>query len=403
MMGHEQGTVAYVFLHNHTLIAALAPESKDRKEGWIYGAKVAIGVLNNFALPTGAHTDILKGYLVQVDDSRITIEKVDALVGYTKKEGESKTRGVVKVVISDGTCVLAFWYHQAKQETASEAKTRAAKENHKLQRSVRLANRLSALEEKNRLAGVSEAEMSELRGLEARGLLMEEQYTPLDFTPEHRAFKAMHNAALVALAKYCQSVSSAPINIFYLDGPDGGTTSALIKAGFAPAQCFTANRHDTTTRKLLLTGLPKENVVHATATEALSAMPRGAFGNISFSALYLDGCGGYAPLLIEILQAAFFFPSTPQRNINLSGGHTEFGWRGKVGQRVAVGFSLVGGNREFIEKEQQVFRALASIARRNHMRLFHVLDEPEQYGLDHRIRKVDGTTLTSWCLLETTR
>ena len=66
----------------------------------------------------------------------------------------------------------------------------------------------------------------------------------------------------------------------------------------------------------------------------------------------------------------------------------------------AVGYSLMGGNRDVVGKELDVCRALTSIARANGMRTRHVLDDPERYGLPMGIAKTKGGTFTSWMLLE---
>ena len=76
--------------------------------------------------------------------------------------------------------------------------------------------------------------------------------------------QASHNAALVALAAYCSKASAslpspstgegmlpddeekdeALATLFYLEGPDAGTTRALAEAGVdLGRRCFVANRH----------------------------------------------------------------------------------------------------------------------------------------------------------------
>jgi hypothetical protein len=148
----------------------------------------------------------------------------------------------------------------------------------------------------------------------------------------------MHNDAFIALIHYCyeernrdgsySSTSSAkhsePINVFFLDGPDGGTTAALIEGGdIDPAQCYVANRHESSCLKLRKSGggmLPDENVVHGTAAEVLTiGQPiivsgkssgkedidvaqlgeAGALSDIDFVvAYYFDGCGGLHHMLL---------------------------------------------------------------------------------------------------------
>jgi hypothetical protein len=54
----------------------------------------------------------------------------------------------------------------------------------------------------------------------------------------------------------------------------------------------------------------------------------------------------------------------------------------------AVGFSLLGGNKDAVAKELAICQALSVIARRRGMRLVHVLDEPEFYGISPDIENI---------------
>jgi len=251
------------------------------------------------------------------------------------------------------------------------------------------------------------AEMSELKGLLKVRDSFEEQYDPLVFTKEHLEFKAMHNDAFIALSNYCEKErnrikgidGSERANVFFLDGPDGGTASALIDRGqFNAAQCFVANRHETSCHSLTQSGgglLPDSNVVYATASEALTvAAPLssdkigkedgGIFSHIDFSAYYFDGCGGFVPHIVGMLSAALL-----RQDFDAS-------------KPIAVGFSLLGGNKDVVGKEMAVSQALTIIARQRGMRVVHVLDDPTRYGISLDIKKIGGAnagTFTTWFLL----
>lgn len=112
----------------------------------------------------------------------------------------------------------------------------------------------------------------------------------------------------------------------------------------------------------------------------------GKFAHIDFAAYYFDGCGGFVPHVIGMLSAALL-----RENYGMPSGP------------IAVGYSLLGGNKDVIGKELAISRALAIIARRRGMRMVHVLDEPLRYGLSPDIQKIGGNndgTFTSWLLLE---
>lgn len=272
--------------------------------------------------------------------------------------------------------------------------------------------------------------------------LPEEQYDEATFTEEHKAFKESHNDAFVALSLYCQrerqkllepaatengegvqeSNDPAEVKLFFLDGPEGGTARALIDSGgFSADQCYVANRHRSTCQSLRISGggmLPEANVVHATAAEALSAgivadasdgdlegdcsikdeeggrHDVGSFGNIDFSAYYFDGCGGFAPHVSNMMVAALLRDDDQQKDGSLSPS---------AQSPVAIGFSLVGGNRDVVDKEVAVCQRLSILARRRGAKLTHVFDDLERYGIDPALRKVGGSaggTLTTWLLME---
>ena len=297
----------------------------------------------------------------------------------------------------------------------------AGQANHRLQRSVRREDRISTLQKRISTGSpdgcsspLSIEEEKELDGLMRAGLVYEEQYSVVDFTESHLAWKAMHNDVFVSLAKHCQknrngsSGNSVPINVFYLDGPDAATTFALLDdGGFESSQCYVANRHESTC-DALRSYLPDENVVHASAADALTSLNGagyldgsenefeeedgnvrniGAFGKVPFGAYYFDGCGGYTPLIVDMMSAAFDGQSSPIPT-----------------PPIAVGFSILGGNRDVVDKEQTVMRELVALVKPHGLRVDHVLDDPGRYGLSSegmQLRKVDGGTMTTWCMLET--
>ena len=308
----------------------------------------------------------------------------------------------------------------------------------RLQKSVSRENRIEVLEMKLKkaellLESVSESEeasaeymtiseRAELNGLlKVRGTF-EEQYDPSKFTNEHLEFKADHNDALIALSHYCQNEwnrlkfgdgnagqEPEPVNLFFLDGPDGGTASALINRGnFDARQCFVANRHEQSC-KALKEILPDENVAYATASEALttstpcfvdsldsgnllvedlvlesSSREDGVFGNMEFAAYYFDGCGGFVPHITGMMAAALL-----RQDCDAS-------------KPIAIGYSLLGGNKNVVDKELSVSQSLSIIARRRKMRMVHVLDDPLRYGIRPDIKKIGGSaggTFTTWHLL----
>lgn len=290
----------------------------------------------------------------------------------------------------------------------------------RLDKSIRRETRISILEDIN-INARSDAQQAELNGLLLARDNFEEQYDASTFTTEHIEFKRLHNEAFVALAKYCQrdreerkhydattedvsSKDNTPTskdvkdpNVFYLDGPDAATSSILIeKHGFNPKSCYTANRHISTCN-ILQNILPNENVIHATVSEALSPpldnndddSDDPSFSNIDFSAYYFDGCGGYAPHIIGMITSALIRPGSSQHQHQ------------NQHQTTAIGYSLMGGNKDVIQKDLDICRALTTIASMKGMRTRHVLDDPMRYRIPSEICLTEeGGTFTSWILLE---
>ena len=135
--------------------------------------------------------------------------------------------------------------------------------------------------------------LSVAEGKELAGLREVETYDEAMFTPEHAVFKAAHNAMFVALARHAgggagEGAAGSAGGCFYLDGPSGGTTAALVAAGYARSGLFTANWHPETVAALRRQ-LPEENVAAARADAALRSEPLAAQ---PLAALYIDGCVG---------------------------------------------------------------------------------------------------------------
>lgn len=253
--------------------------------------------------------------------------------------------------------------------SSPEQQTIAA-QNHRAMRLVSREDRVATLK---MMRERSSAEDAELAGLMKKSF--EEQYNPSAFTDSHVAFKHSHNVAFSALARYCHQDPTKPFPIFYLDGPAGETTKVLKAHGFH--QLYVANRHQQSCDALVQNGsLKQDNVVWGDAVSAL----KGPLRNIPFRAYYFDGCGGYTPQIVAMMEAAL----SPRREQ----------------EPIVVGWSVVGGNRDIVLKEVQVTQALVQLAQDLNMAVRHVFDDPGRYGVDVTIEKVEGNTFTTWCVLE---
>lgn len=306
------------------------------------------------------------------------------------------------------------------EESARQKRTGQAKR--RMEKAARRDNRIAQLEiidsssDNSNNNGLSDSERAELKGLLRTRENFEEQYDAENFSEEHVEFKRLHNEAFVALARFCQSdrnrrsITDADAadnenkdpNVFYLDGPDTATSLALIdKHGFDPSCCYVANRH-LSTCKILQQHLPEENVIHATAAEALTPPSSdgsecksdtvhvgSSFSDVDFACYYFDGCGGFTPHIIGMMSAAL----VPREATRMSNLHL-------LPKTTAIGYSLMGGNKDVIEKEMEINRALSNIARTRGMRTRHVLDDPWRYGVPAEIAKTEGGTFTSWMILE---
>ena len=255
------------------------------------------------------------------------------------------------------------------------------------------------------VCAMTDAERAELNGLLRSRENYEEQYDPKEFSEDHIEFKAIHNDVFARLVQWCEkerekAMEENPVttNVFFLDGPDGGTASSLINKGnLDPAQCYVANRHESTCLALRQSCgglLPEENVVHATSSEALTkgapcAKQQGTLAHLEFTGFYFDGCAGYVPHIINMMSSALLV---------LDDDHDQ-----KQGHPIAVGYSLLGGTKNVVEKELEVSRALTLIARSRGMNIVHALDDPSRFGLPPNVPKLGGkfgNTFTTWLVLQ---
>ena len=109
-----------------------------------------------------------------------------------------------------------------------------------------------------------------------------------------------------------------------------------------------------------------------------------------------DGCGGFVPHIVGMMTAALLrehsHTKTPQDP------------SGNMKKTIAVGYSLLGGNKNVVQKELEVSQALAIIARRRGLRMVHALDDPMRYGISADLKKIGGSggsgTFTTWLVLE---
>lgn len=219
---------------------------------------------------------------------------------------------------------------------------------------------------------------SELKGLMNKSFV--EQYDPSSFSESHASFKQAHNQVFAALCCYCGCHTDSSRNAFFLDGQNAGTASALTSKGLIPIEsCYVANRHETTCKALKEWGL--QHVAHASAQESLS--DGGIFHSTSFGAYYFDACGGHPPIILGMLKAAL----DKRRTLEAP---------------VAIGFSIVGGNRDVVNKEMEIIKSLVKLAKARGLRVDHVMDDCERYGIsdNKKLSKVEGNTMTSWFLLE---
>ena len=210
--------------------------------------------------------------------------------------------------------------------------------NQRRQRGEARHNLLSELDAARGIASEGHRK-STIEGLMRSG----DTYNAGDFSQLHLDFKASHNAVFIALAEWAHACDCVPVeqhqtlpapNVFYLDGSDGGTTRALLASGFATSQLHVANIFENTVAALVFPplSLDASRVVLGRAEDALSH----ELADTPFAAIYLDGCGGAAGPLREMVRAVFHAPS-------------------RKSSRLALGFTLTQAHpsgRSLADREQ---------------------------------------------------
>ena len=136
------------------------------------------------------------------------------------------------------------------------------------------------------------------------GLLsLGDPYDPALFTRNHMEFKTSHSEALASLVRNLCDEPKGDSPVFYLDGPDGGTTSHLLAAGFDCDQLYVANEWKGSISALRSSpfDLSAENCLLGRAQDFL----RDNWDDVEFVAYYLDGCGGQTEPIVEMVSSIF--------------------------------------------------------------------------------------------------
>jgi hypothetical protein len=287
---------------------------------------------------------------------------------------------------------------------------------------------------------LSQSEQKELQGLLATNFV--EQYSSDNFSQDHRDFKDGHNQVFLKLCLYCQRASGGrgrgrgrrtdsdgsvtepetKINVFYLDGPCGRTTQTLLSTLDA-SQCYTANRHASTCEALMMhtaasnttldktqtmmtahqqeqeRGRSKIHIAHASAAHAL----RTIFRDVTFHAYYFDGCGGYTPQIMDMIQASIFHNHHIEQDDNDDQHHpSSTSSKFLLSTPIAIGFSILGGGRDCMDKEQDIMQSLVKLVKPLGCRVHRVGDDPLFYGVEEErwLQKVESMTMTTWCMIE---
>ena len=240
-------------------------------------------------------------------------------------------------------------------------------------RSAARSQRISELLNAGAGADLSSAEAKELSGLMSKG----DPYDASLHTPSHSAFKAEHNRVFSALLSSCDGEP-----VFYLDGPDAGTTRRLLEDGFPAASLHSAALFESTAERLRDL-VPAENVPLTAAEEALA----GTFSRTAFAGYYLDGCSGLAEPIIRMCGLAL----DGDRPLPKAG-------------RVVIGFTLTvaePSGRPLPDREQDVTAAVAGMARARGLDMQRVGDHAERW-LGEGARpptRFEGRAQTTWLLL----
>lgn len=256
---------------------------------------------------------------------------------------------------------------------------KAASGGHANQLLHKNAARHRRLEELRRTVEDDEVDAPRLEKEYAGLIRLGDPYDPHLFSDEHAQFKTSHNEAFASLAQnLCDDDEDDGCNVFYLDGPDGGTTSHLLEAGFHLDNLYVANEWEESVLALQSEPfhLSAENCVLGRAQDVLLG---DNWNEVEFAAYYLDGCGGQTEPIIEMVDAIFCRNSLPN----------QFG----------VGFTLTQaepGGRELLDRVQDVTRHIFAKARSSGYDMRHVGDDPERYGVDIDLSRKHDHTCTSW-------
>ena len=197
--------------------------------------------------------------------------------------------------------------------------------------------------------------------LRARLLAKGDPWDATDFSGAHRAFKASHNDVL---ARFARRYGAAA---FALDGADAASTRALAEAG---VDVYVANPFPATAAALRQRGA---TVVEARAEDYLPT------ADVSFGAMYLDGCSGAPEPLVAC--AAYLDSGV------------------ELPEAFAVGFTLTLAEpqgREIADREQTVVRAWSAAAGKRGYACRRPFDDAEP---DPPPRSSDGV-LTTWLVFE---
>lgn len=258
----------------------------------------------------------------------------------------------------------------------TSAWSNVGRQNQKLYKSQARTNRIAELQSRNTLTTSSSSR-------ELNSLMRADSYDSRLFSDAHRHFKCIHNNAFVILARYCLKNSSSA-RVFYLDGYDGSTTSALLAAGFLLNDLFVANIFPDTVQNLKSShGLA--NIFLGRAQDALASEP---LMRIQFAAYYLDCCGGSPGPIIDMIDAIF---SNTKRNLL------------PLPRRFVVGITLTESDpsgRSLADREQDVTTTLSRHARLSNYTMEYVGDDPEKYGLKESPQRRHGCTQTVWLVMQ---
>jgi hypothetical protein len=231
------------------------------------------------------------------------------------------------------------------------------------------------------------ADVKELAGLRSRG----DPYDAKHFTSDHADFKSRHNDAFICLAERLGGRHQQPgeqsrrCPVFYLDGADGATTSALLAASFdRETELYMANEWEESVETLrsppFLLGC--QNCLLGRAQDVLGTE---SLREVPFVAAYLDMCSGSTNPIVEMITLLF---------------------SGVLAPSIAIGFTLTAAEptgRELIDRVQDVTRATMVVARERGYDMRHVLDDPVRFGVDPGLRRKHEGITTCWLVCSKAR